>query len=218
MRASESRTEPEIASRTLGVVLAGGRSRRFGGPKALATLAGVPLVARAATAVAAATPRAVVITGDPATARAAKCPARPDRVPGMGPLGGLLTALEWASELGDVGVLLVGVDMPFLDAGVLRRLLENCRPPATVPIGDDGLHMQPLCAWYAVDVLPVVLDRVATGRLQLRDLLSEVGAHRIPETAVAGARPRSLVFMNVNTREDLREAERAAAGAEIPHG
>lgn len=199
-----------MASRTLGAVLAGGRSSRFGGGKALARVAGVSLVARAAAAVAGATGRAVVITGDDETAGAAGIPARPDRLPGAGPLGGLVTALEWATELGADGVLVVGVDMPFLSTGALRRLLDLARAPATVPANASGLGVQPLCAWYAVDLLPLAVERLETGRLQLRELLDGAGVHHVAESVIAGDLPPSHVFMNVNTREDLAAAELAA--------
>lgn len=211
MRAPESGPDIGIEGATLGAVLAGGRSTRFGDRKALARVAGIPLVARAAAAVGGSVDRAVVITGDADVARAAGLPARRDRVPGAGPLGGLVTALELAAETGASGVLLVGVDMPFLTAGTLRRLLHAARSPATVPAAADGTGVQPLCGWYSVDLLPEAARRLESGRLQLRELLAAARALHVADSLIAGDLPPSLVFMNVNTRADLAMAEQAAA-------
>lgn len=191
----------------MGAVLAGGGSSRFGGEKALAPVGGVPLVARAARAVRAATGAAVVITGSAEIAAAADLPARADRVAGAGPLGGLVTALEWAADSGAEGVLATAGDMPFLTTRALVRLLGAASPPATVPASADGLRLQPLCAWYSVRVLDEARRRLEAGHLRLHDLLTAVGAHPVPESLVSGDVVPDLLFMSVNTREDLEFAE-----------
>lgn len=207
-----SQTPPknrETDGGTLGAVLAGGGSTRFGGEKALALLRGVPLVTWAARAVSGAAGSAVVITGSGEVAAAAGIPARPDRVAGAGPLGGLVTALEWAVERGAAGVLAVGCDMPFLTAASLVRLLDAASPPATAPASGDG-RLQPLCAWYSVALLDDARRRLEAGELRLHDLLTAAGAHRVPEASISGDLHPSLFFMSVNTQEDLERAEAAA--------
>lgn len=218
MRSSGDRERMEIAGRTVGAVLAGGRSSRFGSRKTLARVAGVPLVARAAAALSSAVREAVVVTGDLDVAGAAGLPAISDRVPGSGPLGGLVTALEWAEDLGAGGLLLVGGDMPFITPSALRRLLDVAAPPAVVPVGGEDRRLQPLCAWYSVDLLPRAAERLDAGDLGLHGFLLEAGAHLISDSAIAGERIPSLLFMNVNTRADLEIAENAAARAVLDHG
>ena len=74
-----------------GVVLAGGRSQRFGGvDKTRLPLGGRTLLQRAVDALAPVTTACVVIGGAPVTGATVV----PDRYPGAGPLGGLLTALR----------------------------------------------------------------------------------------------------------------------------
>jgi molybdopterin-guanine dinucleotide biosynthesis protein A len=52
----------------------------------------------------------------------------------MRPLGGILTALDWAQGLGEARVLTVAVDTPFLPADLVERLATRTRlPPAPRP-------------------------------------------------------------------------------------
>lgn len=90
----------------LGVVLAGGRSTRFGSDKALAVVDGQTLIERAVEQLAHWC-GAVVVAGRPA----APAPTVQDwPAPGMGPLGGLAAALRHAQAHGFDTVLSVGVD------------------------------------------------------------------------------------------------------------
>ena len=86
----------------LGVVLAGGRSRRFGGPKALFPVGGRAMAEWALLALKPHTSMQVVVTHDPQVASALGISGRPDRIPGLGPLGGsiLLSSgpVNWASS------------------------------------------------------------------------------------------------------------------------
>jgi molybdenum cofactor guanylyltransferase len=90
----------------LGVVIAGGRSSRFGSDKALALLDGQPLIAHA---LAALRPHvdALAVAGRALTGVIA-IPDRP--APGLGPMGGLAGALRYAQDHGYDHVLSCGVD------------------------------------------------------------------------------------------------------------
>ena len=78
-----------------GAVLAGGASRRMGSDKAFAEVGGRPLVARAADTLARAGADPVAVVGGDAAGLARLGLHRvPDRWPGEGPLGGLITALD----------------------------------------------------------------------------------------------------------------------------
>ena len=105
--------------KTLGAVLAGGRSTRFGSDKALALLGGQSLLDHA---IAAIRPQvdAVVVVGDrtDGLATVADWP-RPD----MGPLGGIAGGLRHADAQGFDQLLSISVDCVRLPRG-LRALLD----------------------------------------------------------------------------------------------
>lgn len=199
--------------RTLGVILAGGASRRYGSVKALAAVGGTPVIRRVCAAVLETVAEGVVITGDPAVARVAGLPSRPDLLPGRGPLGGLTTALAWAVERGNRGVLLVACDMPFLDPTLMRTIVtrgETSGARAVVPQSREG-RVQPLCGWYSVDLLGTARDRLADGPLDLTGFVAAVGAERLPVGETRRYGGPDAVFLNINVRADRERAERIAS-------
>ena len=108
--------------KTLGAVLAGGRSRRFGSDKAAATIAGQTLL-RAAVEALGRQCSTVVIVGrtDPLA------PCIPDWCDGdLGPLNGLTAALDHAAANRFDQVLTCGVDSWGLPADLLQQL--TCAP------------------------------------------------------------------------------------------
>ena len=198
----------------LGAILAGGASRRFGAVKALATVGGVPIVMRARAAVAAAVTHPVVITQLAEIARVTGLSFRPDVTRVGGPLAGVDTALRWATELGLAGALCVACDLPFLPAGLLREIvaegLEN-EALAVVPESDAAIGFEPLCAWYSTRALAQVQRALEREERRVTSLLEEVGAARISLARVAEHGDPAVIFLNVNTPDGHREAERIAA-------
>ncbi len=188
----------------LGVVLAGGASRRMGRDKATLGLGGRPLLAWGVEALRAAF-GAVVVVGPPE--RAALVPGVlviPDAFPGQGPLGGMVTALRHASG---GRIFVAACDMPFLQPAVARYLAEVApEAEACVPRSERGI--EPLCGCYAGTCLPVAEALLARGERAMAHLLARVAA-RIVEPAewrVHDAEGRSLV--NVNTPAEWAAAQR----------
>lgn len=178
--------------REAGFVLAGGRSARMGRDKALLRHWGVPLVVRAAAVMADAV-GSVTILGDPSVYGHFGWPALPDAAPGLGPMGGLLTALENTRAEWN---LLVACDMPEVSLSLLRELLRKtvrARGRCVAPVIEGGF--EPLCAVYKRSALPEVRTAIAAGRLAMRDLLPLLGVISI--TGIDAA-----CFRNVNTPED----------------
>ena len=97
----------------------------------------------------------------------------PDLEAGLGPIGGLWTALQWASERGHHGVLLLGCDMPLINEALVRTILDwDDHAPAVVPVGPQGPGA-PVC------VVPI--DVYAGGRAQApfpRPVLTWTGQSR----------------------------------------
>ena len=172
-----------MADRALtGVLLVGGASARFGSNKALATVDGETLAARAWRLLGEACDERIAVgkheyelpfpvLGDASEVRA--------------PLVGLVTGLRAARH--DVAVV-VPVDMPRLTVAALHQLAAACRDAAVPPTG-------PLPGAYAKSALPVLERALAEGRLRLRDALAELD--------VATVALDSDVLANVNTPDDV---------------
>lgn len=192
--------------RLLGAVLAGGEGRRFGGPKAEADVGGMPLVDRAVETLRTVVDDVVIISARPLSAPPA--PVVADRVPGLGPLGGLDAALNAAQEGGYHGVLLVACDLPLLTPALLRRVAGSLGDhPAVAPQRQAG-GVEPLCAAYTVALLPEVTKRLDQEDRSLHSLFRAVEGHTIPSWRLGTP---GASFLNVNTPEDRVRAETAMA-------
>jgi molybdopterin-guanine dinucleotide biosynthesis protein A len=172
-----------------GAVLTGGASSRMGADKALLRVQGEALVLRACRALAAAT-EVFTVGGDLDGLGALGLDARPDRHPGEGPLGGILTALGAAAN--DLVVVLscdllapsdrvvatlvaalvaddrFAVAVPVVD-GYRQPLVAAYRRRASVPLGEAFARGErsPLRALATVDVVEV--EGVAAAEVQDAD-------------------------------------------------
>lgn len=214
------RQEPTSTLR-VGAILAGGRSLRFGSPKQLATVGGEQLVERVARSVRAAGITAVAITAADGPDLSHLLPCRVDGISGMGPLGGLHTALLWGRELGLRGVLCVGCDLPFLAPALLRRLVhlgESLLSAVVAPESRGPHGLEPLCAWYPTSTIDEVARRLEAGALSLSDLLAALEVRRLPVSELMEFGDPERIFHNVNTPAEGAAAEAMLAGEERRDG
>lgn len=126
-----------------------------------------------------------------------------DDRPGMGPLGGLATALRYAG----LPVLLLACDMPLLDAATVQWLVdawgerEDERADGLVSIRDQ--ENEPFFSVYAPSILSTVEQMLDDEDLALRSLLKR-GRFETRQTPPWIARR----LANVNTPEDYRSVAR----------
>ena len=141
----------------VGLVLAGGRSVRFGGEKAVALLEGRPLLAWAAERLESVCLEVAinVRTGTEAesVAKALGLSTLYD-APGdaLGPLAGVKAGLIWAEERGARVLAVSPCDAPLLPDDLYVRLLERSEGGAAMAETRDG--PQPLCALWPITALP----------------------------------------------------------------
>lgn len=123
---------------------------------------------------------------------------------GEGVVFGVLASLRDASS----SCFVLAVDYPLVTSEVLRFLRERFeRGSASMLVPMWRGEPQTLCAGYSAALAPVIERRIAEGRLDLRGLIAEAGAEIIPETELR-ARFAGEPLLNVNTPEELQEAER----------
>jgi molybdopterin-guanine dinucleotide biosynthesis protein A len=193
-----------MSDTVLGVVLAGGASRRMGQDKAALELAGRPLLAWVVAALRDAF-ASVVVVGPPE--RAALVPGVAvvaDAYPGQGPLGGIATALRHA---GGGRIFVAACDMPFLRPELARHL-AMLAPDAAAVVPRSERGIEPLCACYGNACLPLAESLLTNGHRAVQDLLARVAVREVEPEAWSAfdAEGRSLV--NVNTPEELDTARR----------
>lgn len=212
-----------------GIVLAGGQSRRMGADKAFVTLAGEPMLRHVVRRVAAAcTPVLVVAPADRLeslrsvaagdTPQAGALMLVPDLYPARGPLAGLHAGLLAA---GGGYHFVVSCDQPLLEPAAVRYLLQRAqsagtsRPDAVVP--RVGGRLQVLHAVYHGRVADGAAQLLARGELAIRRLLEDLSWLEVPEAELAPFGDTRTMFLNVNTPDDLAEAERQLGGSASGH-
>ena len=170
----------------------------------MADLAGRPMAAWVLDALKPWTAEQVVITGSQTLPRALGLEARPDREPGLGPLGGLATGLEWAAEKGLGGVALLACDLPLLPDSLLGSILSRwpAGSDAVVPGSYGPKGCEPLCAGYSARCLPGIQELLDGGSRAMDLALTQCAAHVIPPEDLGSREALDRAFMNVNTQED----------------
>lgn len=193
------------------VIVAGGRSTRFGDEdKAVADLAGTPMVRRVADRVAPVVEEVVVnCRDDQRTAIAAALDGvdRPvsfahDPEPDLGPLAGMATGLDAAD--GEYA-LVVACDMPFVDPSFVERLFERARGhDAAVP--RPGEWFQTTQAVYHADATADACERtLEAGERRIVEALSALDYVVLDREDVEAVTTLET-FENLNTREEFEAA------------
>jgi molybdenum cofactor guanylyltransferase len=197
---------------TLGVILAGGLSRRMSGAdKMRIRIGAATILERTLERLRPQCARLVVNANDAARFVDAGLPVVADSVPDFpGPLAGILAGLEFAAAQTPEIAWIVSApsDCPFLPRDLVPRLQQARRAAgATLACAASGGRRHPVIALW-----PTAL------REDLRNVLMREGVRKVGEwgaryTLAVAEWPAEPVdpFFNVNTPEDVAEAERLAA-------
>jgi molybdopterin-guanine dinucleotide biosynthesis protein A len=183
-------------------ILVGGVSRRMGQPKALIGIGRESLLVRTVR-VASECVSNVVFVGTPPfeieSSLQSMCVVA-DAVDGIGPIGGLAGLLR-SSEAS--WCLLLSCDMPFVEASLLRRLIDEAvkfDAEAVLPSTQVGSRItdHPCCAIYRRSILPTVGRAIESKQYSMTRLLNRLSVVRLP---VKGDDARALA--NWNTPSDV---------------
>jgi molybdopterin-guanine dinucleotide biosynthesis protein A len=204
---------------TSAIVLAGGRSSRFGSPKLQALIDGVPLLDLAVRAVAEVTDEVVIVGpafGGAALTDLDSLPSRVrievvhDPVEAGGPLVGLRAGL--AEVQGDL-LVMVGGDMPRLEPAVLRAMLERLAAQSPQQDRTDGVLLgqpggaQPLpVALRATEARAAVEAAINAGETSLRAALARLAMVELPADEWRRFDPAGRSLIDVDTPADLEAA------------
>jgi molybdopterin-guanine dinucleotide biosynthesis protein A len=199
------------------IVLAGGESRRFGSPKALALWRGKRLIDHLFDRLSRHSARTIIVTNP--------LPQEPDWPGGAvvrddpslpaGPLRGIVRGLaecetDWA--------WVVSCDTPVVMIGLLEALRREARPGdvAVTPVW-RGLA-QPLVACWERAAARALEEILKAGEHSPGAALERLGRRPFPEKMCRAIDPEGLSFFNVNTPADLRNLERLALERETLRG
>jgi molybdopterin-guanine dinucleotide biosynthesis protein A len=182
-----------------GAVLAGGESSRMGRDKALLEWEGKPLIQRVAEVVSSVCHKIRIIADRPKRFSFLGLEICPDKIYGMGPLGGIYTALQVSES---ERVFCVACDMPFLDAETIRGMLDiSPEYDVVVPYSNDDFH--PLHAVYSSSCMEPIEQALKSASPRVIDFFDRVRVKTVEEKDFPALSPKGKALVNLNTPADL---------------
>ncbi|HEU4829147.1 MAG TPA: molybdenum cofactor guanylyltransferase [Gemmatimonadales bacterium] len=190
-----------------GAILAGGGATRFGGgPKGLERVGGTRIIDRLAALLEGTLGRAPLLVANSPEAASWVPGLRVvgDVVPGAGSLGGILTAVVEAPA----PVVCVAWDMPFVTEGLIRELARGLESAdACLPESGGRRGVEPLCAAYGAACRGPIEACIAAGDLRAIGFHPQIRVATIPAKRIAELGDPERLFFNVNTAQELTQAE-----------
>lgn len=192
------------------VLLAGGRSSRFGSDKAFFDWRGEPLFERQLATLRETGPGRLFLSANqeqqfedlPEDVTLVR-----DERSDLGPAGGLLSAFRCSSA---DWVLVLGVDLPLMEASFLDSLKSGVR--GKVP---RTQFWEPLAAWYPrIEMLRLFETSLESGMRKMQRILDQAeGKGLIEERPLSDG--ESVLFTNLNSNRDGERPERLGFDREI---
>ncbi|ENN89265.1 molybdopterin-guanine dinucleotide biosynthesis protein A [Rhizobium freirei PRF 81] len=200
------------------VLLAGGRSSRMGANKAFATLGDQSLFARIVARIAKRQAKPVALNADADWPDAKGLTLVPDSIPGkLGPLAGVLAAMQYAAQRHPQAshVATVPIDSPFFPEDLLARMAEAIHTSDEIAIAASFDRDHPVFGLWPVSAAGDLETWIVTDpKRRVRDFLARHKVRRVEFPAVQTSIGPLDPFFNVNTPDDLVEAQKWLAALE----
>jgi molybdopterin-guanine dinucleotide biosynthesis protein A len=183
----------------VGIILAGGKSRRMGKDKSLLDFQGRTLLQRMIDEHRKLLDDVYVI--GKGTEYFENATGIYDKIEDKGPVGGLFTAL---SEIKADWYLISPCDMPFLNHTELKELLEESASgeyDAIIAESDNGY--EPLVAAYSSNIFPLMQKNMENGNYAVRALFNQINKRFLKFNAQIFEKD---TFFNINYRDDYNNA------------
>ena len=184
-----------------GVILAGGKSSRFGINKAFSEINGSRLIDIVAGLLTSIFTRTVLITNSPEEYSYLGLPIRKDLIRGLGPIGGILTGLE---DIRDEAGFFIACDMPFVSEDLIRYIV-SVRGEFDAVVPKIDWKIEPLHALYRKSCLPVIRELITSGVYQTIKAFERLDVRYLNEAEIKANDPRMRSFFNVNRPEELAD-------------
>lgn len=187
------------------ILLAGGKSSRLGTDKAKVKLDGESVMIQAIAEKLSGLSEDIVVSTNGRRYEDITIPVRwaIDVRPGAGSLMGLYSGLLSAKH--DYAVA-VACDMPFINIELLKYMISLPRDyDALLP--KIGEQTEQLHSIYSKNCLPKMEKYLNSGHLKITSFMDEIDVKYVDEDIINKYDPRHLSFFNVNTAQQLNEAQ-----------
>jgi len=193
-----------ISSEIACAVLNGGKSSRFGSPKASARIGGISLLERALNLAVLVSPEVLIAGKQPSGTFPQGIKIIPDQFENSGPASGIVSALgtitkQWLAVL--------PVDMPFLTQNIYQALFEQ-RLGQQIIVARSRYGLEPLVSLWNRDSFPALQFWLKSGKRSLQHLLNSGDANlKVREIEFKSDDFYNPVncFKNINFASDISE-------------
>lgn len=187
----------------VGIILAGGKSRRMGTNKAFLEIGGMPLIEREVKILSPLFPTVAVVSKELEKFRFMKGVSFvKDLFPEQHALGGIYTALSHFRK----DCFVFACDLPFLNPHLIQAMIaQENGYEVLIPKSRHGL--EPLYAIYTGNCLPILEKQIRHSRWSLELLVQQTRLRVFDSTLLHSLDPKELSFFNVNTSGQLRKAQ-----------
>jgi len=195
------------------LILAGGKSRRIKGNKALITLGDKPLLLHVVEKVLGLTHETVVVIGknneidNYTTILPSKVTILKDTVEGKGPLVGILTGMQ---KMRSEYTVILPCDSPFIKREVIKCLFKKAQgTDAAIPRWPNG-DIEPLHAVYRISPsISAAETALRKDELLIVDMIKRLDKVFYVNTDELKEFDQKLIsFFNINNQEDLKTAKK----------
>jgi molybdopterin-guanine dinucleotide biosynthesis protein A len=124
-----------------------------------------------------------------------------DLVRGKGPLMGIYTGLFFAAS---DPVFFAACDMPHLNGGFIRYLLEQARN-ADIVVPETAEGFQPLHAVYAKSCMGAIRRLLSQDRLKVTGFYKGMKSKPVGVDDIGRFDPEGRMFLNINTPEEYEK-------------
>lgn len=129
-----------------------------------------------------------------------------DIIPDSGPMGGIYSALKYASSN---NVFITACDMPVINAEFIRYMMEIINSKNVEgAVSIKGEYIEPLGAFYSKGMIGRFEDHIIRGSFKLLSVINESSMYYIKESEVKDFSSDMNIFTNLNYRADLALLER----------
>jgi len=185
-----------------GIILAGGRSKRLRKDKLSLRVGGELVIENVLNLFGRLFEKTILSVAQGSRVDLTGCKIVEDEFPGS--LGGIYSGLRAAETR---VAFVAACDMPFINPDLVRYQATFAHEyDVVIPRTRGGL--EPLHAFYSRDCLEHIRAQLSRDRLAIRGFFDTVRVKEIGPDEIARFDPEEFSFFNINTRADLRKAER----------
>lgn len=185
------------------IILAGGKSNRFGSDKAFVKIDGIPLIKRQLNVLRGIFKKIIIVTNRPHKYGFKNIKIIQDIIKNCGPLAGIYSGLM---ESGSFYNFVLSCDMPFINEALIRYIIKNC-DSYDVIIPKVSRKFHPLFGVYSKNCIPVIEEMIRGGRLKISNIFPRLNTRFILKREIERFDKKSLSLVNINTKADLAKAK-----------